>query len=503
MADIVALRTALTRMGVSNNVAQEITDTQGINTLDELKILTDTEIETLCKAIRRPGGTMPNPAVAAAGGVAAAQLAGIPLEIQNTGHVISARAENNLKLAAYFLRFKERTSRTVTAADVVLDDVRALKTHKLWEETHEDVDDKPEINEKDWPRTIEAMEEYFRGCLGTSSKIPLAYVIRKEEAPSADPPAPGWTSKAEELIGRAPIRAGANYVPNYLADNVKVWELLSGLTRNHACWTYCKPFMRARDGRGAFLALRNHFLGPNNVDNMATTAEKKLSNATYTSEKRRWNFEKFVTLHKDQHIILEGLVEHGYAGIDERSKVRYLLEGIKTSELDVVKSHILATAALRTDFDACVTLFMDFINQCKADKSAKSATIAAIERAKGGHEAGNVKPDMTVEDRYYKVNEYKQLSKAKRLGLKLLREKRGGGKSNTKIPVKANKKVKFAPSAKDLRAIKALISSIQLDDEEEDKMEVEEQQETPVEQQEVTNTYLNRNNNALKRPGKK
>ena len=146
-------------------------------------------------------------------------------------------------------------------------------------------------------------------------------------------------------------------MPNFLADNIKVWELLSGLKHKHTCWMYVKPFQCARDGRGAFLALQNHYLGPNNVDNMASLTEKKLAMTTYTGEHRRWTFEKYVKLHKDQHSILEGLTEHGYAGIDERSKVRYLLDGIKKDDLNVIKGQIMATAALHKDFDECLTLF--------------------------------------------------------------------------------------------------------------------------------------------------
>ena len=82
--------------------------------------------------------------------------------------------------------------------------------------------------------------------------------------PTVDP-ATGWASKADKLIGWAPIRAKGNPVPNFLTDNIKVWELLSGLTCMHACWRYVKPFQHARDGQGAFLALRDHYLGPNNV----------------------------------------------------------------------------------------------------------------------------------------------------------------------------------------------------------------------------------------------
>ena len=63
-----------------------------------------------------------------------------------------------------------------------------MKMHQGGEEGHKDVDP-PDFSVKDWPRMIEAVEEWLRGCLGVT-KIPLAYVIRPEEAvkPEAEDP---------------------------------------------------------------------------------------------------------------------------------------------------------------------------------------------------------------------------------------------------------------------------------------------------------------------------
>ena len=61
MADVVALHAALTRLGFSAKAAVFITNNQGLDTLDELKVLINDEIESLCKFVRRPGGTAPNP----------------------------------------------------------------------------------------------------------------------------------------------------------------------------------------------------------------------------------------------------------------------------------------------------------------------------------------------------------------------------------------------------------------------------------------------------------
>ena len=48
------------------------------------------------------------------------------------------------------------------------------------------------------------------------------------------------------------------------------------------------------------------------TSNQAASAEIALRNATYHREDCRWNFEKYVQTHVDNHTILEGLVPHGY-----------------------------------------------------------------------------------------------------------------------------------------------------------------------------------------------
>lgn len=420
-ANLVALRAALERMGFSQQARLYLTDPngQGYGELSEFNHLTDEQITKLCSVTRRPGGTMPNPQAGA----------GRPQNIPNPGIAVPERAEDNLRLMCYYLRYKERTSRVVAAADVTIDSVRELRHHREWEDAHKDVDP-PTIDPKDWPRTIEGLEEYLRGCLGVT-KIPLAYVVRDEEQVPAADPVGGYGTKLDELIARAPIRsANGDYTPTFLTDRSKVWELISDITRDKDCFTYVRPAQRTRDGRMAFLGLKGHYLGENNVDNMSSRAEKKLQTTSYTGEKRRWNFEKYVKMHMDQHAILEGLTQHGYSGIDERSKVRHLLDGIKTTTLDTVKTRIMSDAALRADFQRCVNLFQDFIEQ-KASHEIRDVTIAAVRAEGGGHSNDdwkNVKPDMSVEDRYYKKSEYMKLSPEKKAALKIIREKRGGGK---------------------------------------------------------------------------
>jgi hypothetical protein len=123
---------------------------------------------------------------------------------------------------------------------------------------------------------------------------------------------------------------------------------MANITRAHDCWTYVKPAQRNKDGRRAFLLLWNHFLGPNNLDNMKSEAEAKLGSVSYTGERKKWTWEKYLQIHAEQHDVLNGLPDYGYSGIDNGTTVRKLVGGIKTDALDTVKAAVLASPASRT-----------------------------------------------------------------------------------------------------------------------------------------------------------
>ena len=166
MADVVALRAALARLGFSAKGAGFITKDQGLDTLDELKVLTNDEIESLCKVVRRHGGTIPNPN---------AGDPGQPATLSNTEEQVSLQAELNLNLAFDYLRFKDQTSQVVGAPEMNLVNNRRLRNQRDWEKSHKYVD-APELSLRDWSRNIESIEEWLRGFLGVT-KIPLAYVV--------------------------------------------------------------------------------------------------------------------------------------------------------------------------------------------------------------------------------------------------------------------------------------------------------------------------------------
>ena len=176
--DVAALRTALGRIGFSNQAATAITTVQQIDSVEELGLLEDEAVYNLCKVTRKPGGTITNNAA----------VVGAPANISDPGTQVSLRAENNLKLTAYWLRHRVRTSRATTAADITLVNIRTVR--ELLKTEKANVNPVPPvIDDRDWPKTMEAIREWLRTYLGESG-IPLAYVIRDEvDIPAGPDPA--------------------------------------------------------------------------------------------------------------------------------------------------------------------------------------------------------------------------------------------------------------------------------------------------------------------------
>ena len=186
------MRATMTRIGFTEAATQAIVDDQGIDSLDEIRLLTDEEIGSLCKVLRRPGGTI------AGAGAGAAQ-------VQNPDVQVNQRAKGHLKLMAFYLRHQARVSREVNAPDITLESIRSVRELREFESTYKvPTNNMPVINAKDWPKMMEMIEEYLRSYLG-ERKIPLAYVVRKTVAiPDGVDPPTNYHTIQDEMIARAP-----------------------------------------------------------------------------------------------------------------------------------------------------------------------------------------------------------------------------------------------------------------------------------------------------------
>ena len=83
-----------------------------------------------------------------------------------------------------------------------------------------------------------------------------------------------------------------------------------------------------------YFDIQNWFVSPGHVTGQATEGERKLKNSHYDNEMKGWDWDKYVTLHKEKHMIMQNLKDHGWSGIDNDTNVCHFLQGVKSSELE-------------------------------------------------------------------------------------------------------------------------------------------------------------------------
>jgi hypothetical protein len=204
----------------------------------------------------------------------------------------------------------------------------------------------------------------------------------------------------------------------YEKENSKLWDILNRIFGATPAYAHMAVFAGTEDGRSAFLALKEQYLGANNAKIMAKIISAKLDNLSYSGETKTWNFEKYVNAHVECSTILNGLRSSGHEGISEDTRVTKLVDGIQGHSLDAVKMQILASPD--TTFDQAVRLYKDVLSRQKVPNRRNGVQVSGV---------GTTSKD-DPEIRYYTQEEYRKLSPSAKRRLRDMRQKKGKGKGS-------------------------------------------------------------------------
>ena len=104
------------------------------------------------------------------------------------------------------------------------------------------------------------------------------------------------------MIARAPIElAPGVYTKTCKVDNRALWDKPADLLRDTKAWLHIKKHQRTRYGRSDFLSLKDFYLGPNMVNEIALTAEDQITKVRYNGKSKHWTLDSYVAVHLDQH----------------------------------------------------------------------------------------------------------------------------------------------------------------------------------------------------------
>ena len=104
-----------------------------------------------------------------------------------------------------------------------------------------------------------------------------------------------------------------------------------------------------------YFDIHMQFLNTDNVARQVAVADLKLQTSHHDGEKKGWDWDKFVTLHKD-HSVMESLSDSGCSGMDNGTQFHHFLQGIKSTELEAAVNIVQAQPEkYGTDFDITVS----------------------------------------------------------------------------------------------------------------------------------------------------
>jgi hypothetical protein len=142
----------------------------------------------------------------------------------------------------------------------------------------------------------------------------------------------------------------------YKADNAQVWNKLRNCMINTPPYNHIASYHARKDGRGAWLALKEFYEGEDFQQRNRDRAFAKLNTTFYKGETSRFNFEKYVNIHKEAHKLLEDAGYNEGRGMDDATKIQHLKSNIRSEAgLETALSQVRAAGVIYDNFPRLVS----------------------------------------------------------------------------------------------------------------------------------------------------
>ena len=336
------------RLGFSDPAVRYLT-IQGVTDAMAFGQFPTSRMDDFISSINRVGtinNYMPQPPAQAAGRgrPAAAAAAVIPDPV-----VLSYASLRGLKALRAWMDFKNGRLELIDL-DEFTNEVKTQWLHRI-DTVGEGKTDIPSVitvpkltNLTNWTVWEQQFLTYLAQFRSSMCGTPLTYVVRDNAFPThqaMQAPVNDIDSCLVETLSHAN--------PSYHNDSRKVFDLLKQLTLEGNVWTHIVNFDTAKDGRGAFHALKAQAEGPAALEQRKQLAYNTTGNLKFNGYSRRFTFDDYITKFQGAYNELLYLKEP----IPESKKVADFLAGITDPTLQTSKDIVAGTPNLNGTFEAC------------------------------------------------------------------------------------------------------------------------------------------------------
>ena len=340
--------------------------------------------------------------------------------------IVSVTTEDNLGNLTRYARYRYITQRPMDFADATLNNLDELGYWSTQLEgskpTSNDLAPFTDgANKKVWFETIKSHLQVMIGDSG----MPLSYVLREDPALPAVDPGFGLPDFEQDVASRG--RHDGHF---WRGDNRLVWLLIKKLTEGTNAWSCVQEFARTNNGRGAYFALVNTYMGPDIQRILLKRAEATLSTAVYDGRSKSWTWTKHVSRYREA---FKDMATSGQE-LRGRTKVTKLLASFQMESLRHLSSTINNDPALRENFEAAQAFIQGEIGDLKTKNGSNNRNLSSMESI--DYEEGPSDSD--------KIRKSLQ-RRLKKLQAKLSEKGKGGGPKKGPFK-KKNKAAKYSKS---------------------------------------------------------
>ena len=148
-------------------------------------------------------------------------------------------------------------------------------------------------------------------------------------------------------------------------------------------WVHAKAADKTKDGRLAYRRIYQQIFGVNALAIRDAACDSNIRDLEYTGDQNNFNWDWYTNLHVKQHNVKSSLVTHGFTDYIDDQKFRYLIDGIKTANLETCIQTITTNDDLRENFGCAACHIMDFLVRQKAPNPNRN--ISGVNTGRGGY----------------------------------------------------------------------------------------------------------------------
>ena len=377
MTTVNTTRTWLVSFGVGNNENADAIIEQGIDDINQLGTIDPTDVDVICTAARKPGGTI----------LIGNRQAG---HVPNPGRPIPALFQQRLKLAVLAARHYNTVGRPIDPSILTWERVQHFRHLDEINNNWKEPEPLPPLS-RSIPITkmIELIHQQLRKMMGVR-KIPLFYVVCRDATPgpianfplrtdpSAIPCGDRFTSFHDELIERA-----SHDHPSFYEDNALVLDVLMQTLQTTTHVGTLKSFERTRNGRGALKALEAFNNGKSKWDTIVGEAERVMFTNKFDGKNDRYTLYRHIANHRDAFndmVSASSAENYTYQVPTEHTRVQRFLHSLVTSDPRIVsgKSFIIGNPNMLNSFAEATEYLLQIAPKVKVTPHRETQTISAV-----------------------------------------------------------------------------------------------------------------------------